>query len=103
MNIFVGNLTKDVTDFEFQDLFEKYGKLRSAKLIRDMYSGDPRGFGFVEFENKSDAIKAIQELDGKEFKGQNLKVNEARPREDKNKRGGGRGGNRGRSGGQRRY
>ena len=101
MNLFVGNLTKDVTDFEFNDLFEQFGKLRSAKLIRDMYSGDPRGFGFVEFENKSDAIKAIQELDGKEFKGQNLKVNEARPREDKNKRG--RGGNRGRSGGQRRY
>lgn len=93
MNIFVGNLTKDVTDFEFHDLFEQFGKLRSAKLIRDIYSGDPRGFGFVEFENKSDAIKAIQELDGKEFKGQNLKVNEARPREDRNKRrrGGGRG------------
>ncbi len=105
MNIFVGNLTKDITDIEFQDLFGQYGKIRSAKLIRDMYSGDPRGFGFVEFENKSDAIKAIKELDGKEFKGQNLKVNEARPREDKNNRRGGRssGGNRGRSGGQKRY
>ena len=102
MNIFVGNLTKDVTDLEFQELFAEYGEVKSAKLIRDMYSGDPKGFGFIEFAKKSDGIKAIQELDGKEFKGQNLKVNEARPREDKNRRRGG-GSNRGRSGGGRRY
>jgi len=100
MNIFVGNLHTDVTEEELKQLFAEYGEIQSYKIIRDMYSGDSRGFGFVEFNNKSEAIKAIQELDGKEYKGKNLKVNEARPREDKNKRRGG-GGFRGRSGGRR--
>ena len=57
MNIFVGNIHADVTEEELKQLFAEYGEIQSYKIIRDMYSGDSRGFGFVEFNNKSEAIK----------------------------------------------
>ncbi|HSG32447.1 MAG TPA: RNA-binding protein [Thermodesulfobacteriota bacterium] len=99
MNLFVGNLDKETTEDELAQLFSEYGDVKSAKIIRDIYSGDPRGFGFVEFGSKSDAINAINEMNGREFKGQELKVNEAIDKRADNKRGGGRRG--GKSGGSR--
>ena len=105
MNLFVGNLDKETTEDELSELFSEYGEVRSAKIIRDIYSGDPRGFGFVEFSNKADAINAINEMNGKEFKGQELKVNEAfdkRANDRKGGRKGGKGGSR-KGGTGRRY
>ena len=102
MNIFVGNLSKDVTDDDLQNLFSTYGNIRSVKVIRDMFSGESKGFGFIEMPGLEEAKKAISELNTQELKGKKITVNEARPRED-NRRGGGggRGGNRGGGGGGR--
>ncbi len=93
MNIYVGNLPKDATDFELQDLFNGYGKVRSVKIIRDLFSGESKGFGFVEMNDKEEAQKALDELNTKEFKGNKIVVNEARPK-NTNRRGG-RGNSRG--------
>ena len=92
MNLFVGNLDKETTEDELAELFSEYGEVKSAKIIRDIYSGDPRGFGFVEFSSKADAINAINEMNGKEFKGQELKVNEAFDKRANDRKGGRRGG-----------
>ncbi len=103
MNIFVGNLSKEVTDEDLQGLFSEYGTVRSVKVIKDMFSGESKGFGFVEMPGQAEAQKAISELNTKEVKGKKLTVNEARPRND-NRRGGGgggRGGHRGGGGGNR--
>lgn len=94
MNIYVGNISKDVTDEELQSLFAEYGNIRSVKIIRDMFSGESKGFGFVEMPGGAEAQKAIDELNTKELKGRKLVVNEARPKTDSRKPGG-RGGNRG--------
>ena len=90
MNIFVGNLSHDVTEDDFRELFVSFGEVESATIIMDKYS-QPRGFGFVEMPNGDEAERAIQELNGKEFMEQELTVNEARPRRE---RGRGRGDNR---------
>ena len=105
MNLFVGNLDKETTEDELSELFSEYGEVKSAKIIRDIYSGDPRGFGFVEFSNKADAINAINEMNGKEYKGQELKVNEAFDKRANDRKGGRRGGKGGsrKGGGGRRY
>ena len=105
MNLFVGNLDKETTEDELSELFSEYGEVKSAKIIRDIYSGDPRGFGFVEFSSKADAINAINEMNGKEFKGQELKVNEAFDKRANDRKGGRRGGKGGsrKGGGGRRY
>ncbi len=87
MNIYVGNLSRDVTEDELKGLFSKYGGVKDVKIIKDPYSGESKGFGFLEMSNSSEAQKAISELNSKELKGKKLTVNEARPREDK--RGGG--------------
>ena len=104
MNIYVGNLSHDASTEDLRQAFEAYGEVSSANIIKDKYSGQPRGFGFVEMPNKAEAQKAIENLNGKDLLGQQINVNEARPRAD---RGGprGQGGNRGRSGfgGGRRY
>lgn len=104
MNIYVGNLPKDVTDFELQDLFSGYGKVRSVKIIRDLFSGDSKGFGFVEMNDKAEAQKALDELNTKEFKGNKIVVNEARPKSQnrRNTRGGSRNNN-SRGGGRRNW
>ncbi len=80
MNIYVGNLSMDVTSSDLQETFEKFGQVASANVIRDRFSGESRGFGFVEMPEKSEAISAIKELNSSELKGQTIKVSEARPR-----------------------
>jgi cold-inducible RNA-binding protein len=110
MNIYVGNLSKDVTDDDLQGLFSEFGQIKSVKVIRDLFSGESKGFGFVEMPGLSEAQKAINELNTKEVKGKKIVVNEARPKTENRRpggggrggsnRGGGRGGNRG-GGGRR--
>ncbi len=94
MNIFVGNLSKEVTDDDLQSLFSEYGTVRSAKVIKDLFSGESKGFGFVEMPGQAEAQKAMTELNTRDVKGKKIAVNEARPRND-NRRGGGGGGGRG--------
>ena len=100
MNIYVGNLPKTTTEDEVRKVFEKYGEVLEVKLIKDQYSGELRGFGFIEMSAKADGQKAIEEVDGTELEGQTLIVNEARPRKnrsDSSQRGGGNRGPRSRS------
>lgn len=92
MNIYVGNLSKSATEEELNTLFAEYGQVSSAKIIRDLFSQESRGFAFIEMPGLAEAQKAIQELNTKEFKGQNLIVNEARPRRDNRRRGSNRSG-----------
>lgn len=93
MNIYVGNLSREVSDEELTNLFTEFGKVSSAKVIRDMFSQESRGFGFVEMPAQAEAQKAISELNTREVKGKKLVVNEARQRRD-NRGGRGRGGGR---------
>jgi cold-inducible RNA-binding protein len=91
--LYVGNLAYAVTDQDLKDLFSQSGAVETAAVISDKFSGQSKGFGFVEMADAAGAAAAIQSLDGTEFKGRNLKVNEAKPREAGG--GGGlRGGNR---------
>lgn len=85
MNIYVGNLSYGVTEDELQQLFVEYGSVVSANLIMDRDTGNPKGFGFVEMENQADAEKAIKELDGSSIKGRSIKVNQARPKNDRSR------------------
>jgi len=78
--IYVGNLPYRSGEEEVRELFSQYGEVNSVKLISDRETGRPRGFGFVEMEDEG-ALKAIEALDGREFEGRTLRVNEARPRE----------------------
>jgi RNA recognition motif-containing protein len=99
MNIYVGNLSRDLTEDELRQAFEAYGEVSSATIIKDKFSGESRGFAFVEMPTKSEAVEAIKELDGKDMKGRLVIVNEAKPRTPRkggggNRHGGG-GGNRG--------
>jgi RNA recognition motif-containing protein len=102
MNIYVGNLSFDSSDEDLREAFEAYGKVDSAQVIRDRASGRSRGFGFVEMPEMAEAMAAIEGLNETELQGRTLRVNEAKPREDRG--GGGRGGRRGgrRQGGGRR-
>jgi len=86
MNIYVGNLSYSTTDNELEELFGAFGAVTSAKVITDKYSGRSKGFGFVEMEDKDAGESAIKDLDGKDVGGRNLKVNEARPREERPRR-----------------
>ena len=92
MNIYVGNLSREVTEEELRQAFEAFGQVTSAKIITDKFSGESRGFGFVEMPAKAEAQSAISGLNGKDLKGRTLNVNEARPRSDGRR--GGRGGGR---------
>ena len=107
MNIYVGNLPREATEDDLRKAFEAFGEVTSAKIITDKFTGDPRGFGFVEMSNNTEAQAAISGLDGKDLKGRTLRVNEARPRTDDRRRGGGGGGgggfNRGGFGGKKRF
>jgi RNA recognition motif-containing protein len=96
VNIFVGNLSYDMTETDLRSAFEAFGQVSSASVIMDRMTGRSKGFGFVEMPEKSQAEAAIQGLNLKEIKGRALTVNEARPRED---RGGSGGGGRGFGGG----
>jgi len=97
--LYVGNLTFEVSDSDLQTLFEPHGSVVSAQVIMDRDSGRSKGFGFVEMSSDDEAQKAIQELDGKDNGGRALKVNEAKPRENR----GGGGGRGGYGGGRDRY
>ncbi len=81
-NLYVGNLSWTSTEDEVRAAFEAYGEVVSVKLIEDRETGRPRGFGFVEMDD-SGAIEAIEALDGKDFGGRNIKVNEAKAREER--------------------
>lgn len=87
INIYVGNLSFSATEDELKGLFQSYGTVDSAKIISDQFTGRSRGFGFIEMTNREEGLKAIEELDSKDFNGRSLKVNEARPKT--NSRGGG--------------
>lgn len=86
MNIYVGNLSFEASEDDVREAFAAFGAVTSVNIIKDKYSGQSRGFGFVEMANAEEAKTAIQALNGKDLKGRNLTVNEARPREE---RGGG--------------
>jgi RNA recognition motif-containing protein len=86
MNIFVGNLSYTATEDDLRDAFEQYGRVDSARIISDRETDRSRGFGFVEMPDDQEARAAIEALDGNSIGGREVKVNEARPRED---RGGG--------------
>ena len=90
--VYVGNLPYEVTEAELKEYFETKGPVSDVHLVIDKYTDRPRGFGFVTMENHDDMLKAIEELDGQEFSGRELKINEARPRENRSPGGGGGGG-----------
>jgi RNA recognition motif-containing protein len=100
MNIYVGNLASNVTEAELRTAFEAFGQVASAAVIKDKFTGESRGFGFVEMPLMAEAQAAISNLNGKDLKGKTISVNEARPRPE-----GGRGGDRfgGRPGGGRSF
>ena len=81
MNIYVGNLSYKVSDQELQEVFEEFGEVMSAKVIKDRETGRSKGFGFVEMGNDAEAQAAIDELDGSEINGRIVKVNKARPKQ----------------------
>lgn len=83
MNIYVGNLSHDATEQELMDAFAAFGEVKYAKIIKDRETGQPRGFGFVEMPDEAQANAAIAEMNGKPFKGRNLKVNVGRPKEER--------------------
>jgi RNA recognition motif-containing protein len=92
MNIYVSNLSFNVTDDDLQGFFAEYGEVTSARVITDKFTNRSRGFGFVEMPDNAAAQKAIQELDGGVVEGRAIKVTEARPREERSERSGGGGG-----------
>ena len=98
MNIYVGNLSFTTAENDLKEAFQAFGEVSSCNIIKDKFSGESRGFGFVEMPNKDEAEKAISMLNGKDLKGRALKVNEAKPRTDRPRGSGGFGG-----GGGRRY
>lgn len=105
MNIYVGNLSTDATEDDLRQAFEGFGQVTSVNIIKDKFSGESRGFGFVEMSSKEEAQAAISGLNGKQLRDRSLNVNEARPRTD-----GGGGASRGRNfgggnrgGGNRRF
>lgn len=86
MNIYVGNLSYKMTDESLGRLFEEYGAVSVCKVITDRETGRSKGFGFVEMPNREEGEEAIKQLDGKEIDGRNLKVNVAKPKEEKPRR-----------------
>ncbi len=89
MNIHVGNLSRDVTEEDLRQGFISFGQVTSVSIIKDKFGGESRGFGFLEMPNKTEAQKAIVDLNRKELKGRTVTVNEARPRREERR--GGRG------------
>jgi RNA recognition motif-containing protein len=86
MNIYVGNLAYSVTDTDLNEAFSAYGEVSSANVVMDKFSGRSKGFGFVEMPNNAQANEAIKALNEKPLKGRNMRVNEAKPREDRPRR-----------------
>ncbi len=94
MNIYAGNLSLEVTEEDLRQAFEAFGQVESVTVIKDKFTGESRGFGFVEMPAKAEAQAAIEGLNAQEIKGRAVNVNEARPREDRKGGGGRRGGGR---------
>ena len=92
MNLYIGNLSFDTTEDQLREAFESFGAVSTVNIIKDKFSGESRGFAFVEMPTKSEAIEAMNALNGKEMGDRQINVNDAKPRED---RGGGGGGGRG--------
>jgi RNA recognition motif-containing protein len=102
MNVYVGNLSFEVTEDDLQQAFSAFGQVATVNIIKDKFSGESRGFGFVDMPAKAEAEAAIAGLNGTELKGRTITVNEARPRtEGRGGGGGGRGGDRRGGGGFR--
>jgi RNA recognition motif-containing protein len=89
MNIYVGNLSYGLSEEELKELFENYGSVDSVKIIKDRETGRSKGFGFIEMPNDDEAKTAIEQLNDTEVQNRNLRVNEARPRPEKNWNAGG--------------
>jgi len=90
MNIYVGNLARDASEDDLRAIFSEFGQVSRVTILKDRLSGEPRGFGFVEMPSADEATAALAGANGRELKGQSLRVNEARPREDNPDRGGDR-------------
>jgi RNA recognition motif-containing protein len=103
MNIYVGNMSRDVTEEDLRQAFGAFGQVGTVTIIKDKFTGESRGFGFIEMPGKDEAQAAITGMNGKELKGRSLNVNEARPRSDGRRGGGGGRGRSGGGGGGRRY
>jgi len=91
MNIYVGNLSYNVSEENLRQAFEAFGQVSSVTIVKDKYSGQPRGFGFVEMPNQAEAQAAIKDLNGKDLLGRPINVNEAQARTDRGKSGGQKG------------
>lgn len=90
MNLYVGNLNWQTTEADLQAAFEAFGQVTSVTIIKDKYTGQSRGFGFVEMAEDSEGQAAIDGLNGKELDGRTLRIDRARPRDDSSDRGGSR-------------
>ena len=97
--MYVGNLAYDANDTDIRELFEAHGTVTDVFIVKDRESGRPRGFAFVSMETKEEMEAAVEALNGAEFMGRNLTINEARPREERPQGGGGGGGGRSFGGG----
>jgi RNA recognition motif-containing protein len=86
MNIYVGNLPYDIGEDELRDVFSQFGEVSKVNIIMDKFSGQPKGFGFVEMPNDSEADEAIKALNDSALKGRNIKVNQAKPRRERSQR-----------------
>lgn len=98
MNIYVGNLSYQVTSEDLRQAFEQFGEVSAANVITDKFTGQSKGFGFVEMPKQAEGEAAIKQMDGAAIKGRNVRVNEARPRSE-----GGAGGGPRRSAGPKRF
>ncbi len=104
MKLYIGNLSYSSTEDNIRQAFEAFGNVDSVDVIKDRYTGESKGFGFVEMADRSEAQKAIEGLNGTELEGRTITVNEARPRgEGRSRSGGGSGGGGGRRGGRDRF
>lgn len=99
MNIYAGNLSYEVTEEDLQAAFEAFGAVTSINIIKDRFSGESRGFGFIEMGSKEEGKAAIDGLNGTQIKGKSITVNEAIPKSNSGRSGGGRGNGGGRHGG----
>ena len=82
MNIYVGNLDYNLQESELESVFSEYGEVASVKIIKDKYTGKAKGFGFIEMPDEGEATTAIEELNGRDVNGRQMKVNQARPRKE---------------------
>jgi RNA recognition motif-containing protein len=88
MNIYVGNLANTISENDLREAFQAFGEVAKTAVIKDKFSGESRGFGFVEMPNREEATKAISMLNGKDMKGRSAKINEAKPKTDSSRSGG---------------